>query len=144
MKYILMAAVLALTGPALAAEPAAPTSPAPAATQTVSLDQLRQMLLGTWQRDDETAFTRELATGGTVIDRFEGDDTATTRGTWQLVKGDALLPDRAGHKPPADSVFLQLSQNGEQALFNVVAVNAQAMQVIDIGSGKTFRFSRLK
>ncbi|HEY1708085.1 MAG TPA: hypothetical protein VGG10_07455 [Rhizomicrobium sp.] len=135
MKNIVIALGLTFAiVPAFAADPATPPD----------IAQMKAVLVGTWQRNDDGRFTRELDGNGTETDRYDGDDSATIQGTWALVKGDALAPDRKGHKAPADAVFLMLSQNGDAALFGITALNPQSLTLLNLAGGNSIGFSRLK
>lgn len=42
-------------------------------------------MYGTWESTEDAKFTREFRSDGTVIDRYEGDASATATGTWSVV-----------------------------------------------------------
>jgi hypothetical protein len=131
---------LALYAPAYAADPA----PTPVAAPVIDLAAVKRTLTGTWQNSADTRFTRQFNADGTVIDRYEGDDSATIHGTWIVVKGDSFPLDRRGQKPPPDAVFLQLMQNGDGILLQIAALDPQTLRVVNIISGRDTLFLRLK
>ncbi len=123
--------------PAPAAQPAAPAA-------TISIDQIRRMMAGTWQNLAEPRFTRELNADGTSVDRYEGDDTATSFGNWKLVAGSALPPDLAARKLPAEGVYMTLAEHGDIYLFALTAVDPQSLEMINLDLKQRLSFARLK
>jgi hypothetical protein len=132
--FLVLALGLASLGPAAAAENA----------QQVNVEQIRRGLTGTWQSLDDTRFTRQLNADGTSVDRYEGDESATSAGSWKLVEGTALPPDLAARKLPAEGFYLTLTEHGDLYLFALTALNPQAMEVINLDRKQTLSFVRLK
>src|SRR5256885_17172899 len=98
MKAVVLSMGLML---AVASAATASTSdPAPAASSTVNLEQLRSSLVGTWQNIADPGFTRELKPDGTATERYEGDDRATSTGPWFLFSGSAPPPELVARKLP--------------------------------------------
>src|SRR5437762_14124343 len=83
------------------------------ATQQVTLDQIRQAMIGTWQNLADPGFTRQFNPDGSSVDRVEGDDSATSVGSWALINGAALPPELAARKLPAEGVYMTLSEHGD-------------------------------
>lgn len=113
-------------------------------TQTISLDQIKQMMIGTWQNLADPGFTRQFNPDGSSIDRVEGDDSATTVGQWALVSGAALTPYLAARKLPAEGVYLTLSEHGDSYVFALLQVDAQSIQMINVDRKLKLEFARLK
>jgi hypothetical protein len=139
---VFLGLAMAAVAPAHAGDPAPPATEAPAAS--VDLTAIKRMLVGTWQNNADTGFTRQFNADGTMTDRYEGDDSATIHGTWIVRKGNSFPADLRGHKPPPDAVFLQLMQNGDGILLQLAALDPQAMRVVNIMSGRDTLFLRLK
>jgi hypothetical protein len=116
---------------------------APAAQQ-VTLDQIRQLMIGTWQNLADTGFTRQFNPDGSAVDRVEGDDSATSVGTWTLINGAALPPELAARKLPAEGVYMTLSEHGDFYLFALVQIDPQSMQMVNIDRNLKLSFARLK
>jgi hypothetical protein len=131
----LLALALFFSGPAHAAQPAAPPD----------LNMVRTALAGTWQSTDDTKFTRELDADGKAIDRYDGDTSATTGGRWTIF---------FGNKPPAgtttgrafqpDVVYLRLDQNGDVLLFALAGLSRSDMKMVYLERGNLLSFVRLK
>ncbi|HEX2592426.1 MAG TPA: hypothetical protein VHL34_13070 [Rhizomicrobium sp.] len=139
IRHLLAAIVIATTIPA-----AAYAADAAGQTATISLDQLKGMMVGTWQNLDETGFTRQLNADGTCIDRFEGDASATSSGVWMLYDGRALPPFLAARKLPAEGVYMTLSEHGDLYTFALTAFSPQSLQMINIDRKMRLSFGRLK
>ena len=79
---------------------------------------LAQTLIGTWQSDGDSRFTRSFDVDGTVTDRYEGDESATTKGKWRLFTGK-------NRDPLLDSVvkgltYLRIDNSGDVTFYVVV------------------------
>jgi len=133
----LAATLLATAQPALAAEPAP-------AQQTITLDQIARLMIGTWQSNDDARLVREFRPDGTSIDIYEGDDSGPSPGAWSLFNGTSPPKDMAWRKLPTDAVYLKLSSRGDIYLFALTAVNPQTMQMINVDRRQQVTFSRLK
>ena len=129
--------VLAMAGvwPARAAE---------ATTPQINIEQIRRGMTGTWQSLEDTRFTRQLNADGTSVDRYEGDDTATSAGSWRLLEGVALPPDLAARKLPPEGVYMTLTEHGDRYLFALTALDPQSMEIINIDRKQKLSFVRLK
>lgn len=114
------------------------------ATQQVTLDQIRQLMIGTWQNLADTGFTRQFNPDGSSVDRAEGDDSATSAGTWTLISGAALPPQLAARRLPAEGVYVTLSEHDDFYLFALVQIDAQSMQMVNIDRNLKLSFARLK
>jgi hypothetical protein len=66
------------------------------ANEEVSTVQSSMDLAGTWRSKEDARFIRVFMVDGTVTDRYEGDESATMSGTWNVVedpsKEQAELP----------------------------------------------------
>ena len=114
------------------------------ATQQVSLDQIRRLMIGTWQNLADPGFTRQFNSDGSSVDRVEGDDTATSAGTWTLINGAALPPQLAARRLPAEGVYMTLSEHGDSYLFALIQIDPQSMQMVNIDRNLKLSFARLK
>lgn len=129
----LVAVALLFAASARAAQPVPPPD----------LVQLHAALAGTWQSTDDTKFTREFDADGKAIDRYEGDNSATTPGHWTIF---------LGAKPPAgttrafqpDVVYLRLDQNGDVLLFALTGLTRSDMKMVYLERGNLLSFVRLK
>lgn len=57
-------------------------------------------VVGSWRSTEDPNFTREFSANGTITDRYEGIEEATTTGTWEVVAASSLstlgLPEIEG------------------------------------------------
>lgn len=115
-----------------------------AAPAPLTLGDIKQMMIGTWQSTDDTRFTRELDADGTAIDRYDGDASATVPGNWTLFSGDAVPADVGGHKFEPDGIYLEVQQNGDTLLFALTHADRASMQIVYLERGNKLSFTRLK
>ena len=108
--------------PALALAKCAAASPTTAETSAVG-----RLLVGTWQLTGDAKFTRTLAADGTATDRYEGDPTLTTTGTWSLFT--SANPDPALDGLAAGKTYLKIKSPKETMFFVVVQVNQSSLQL---------------
>ena len=109
-----------------------------------SLDVIRRALAGTWQSTDDTRFTRELDANGTAIDRYEGDASATTKGTWALFSGSAPPPDAKGKTLTPASTYLEIKEGEDVLFFEMDSLSLQRLSMFYIERGNRLAFTRLK
>lgn len=110
----------------------------------IDLASIANALVGTWQSTDDTKFTREFDAGGRTVDRYEGDDSATTPGHWSLFLGKTPPPALAGQKFDPDSVYLELDQNGDVLLFGMAGLSRSDLKMVYLERGNLMSFTRLK
>jgi hypothetical protein len=122
----------------------APAGAGQSADARPDLDSIRSALAGTWQRSDDTKFTREFDPDGQAIDRYEGDGSATTPGTWIVFSGSAAPRSAAGYKMSPNGIYLELDQNGDQLLFALVGLSRSELRIVSLVQGTALTFVRLK
>lgn len=123
---------------------AIPAAAADQATHTISLDQIKQLMIGTWQNLADPGFSRQFNADGTSVDRVEGDDSATSVGQWTLISGAALPPYLAARKLPAEGVYMTLLEHGDAYVFALTQVDSQTIQMINVDRKLAITFARLK
>jgi hypothetical protein len=126
--------VLLLAGLAKAA-----AAPAPA----VTLEDVRQVLVGTWQSADDTRLTRELDADGRSVERYDGDTSATAQGAWAVFTGKTAPAAFAPYKPAPTGVYLELKENDDVMLYAVSAISLSAVELVYLQDGKPQRFTRI-
>lgn len=131
MKSMFLVLVLALLTPV-------------AALAAPSLGDIRHALVGTWQSTDDTKFTRELSADGVAIDRYEGDSSGVTKGTWIVFDGHTPPPDAKGRDLEPKAIYLELKQDGDTLFFALTGLSSQSLQLIYLERGNQLSFTRLK
>jgi hypothetical protein len=120
-----------------------PASAADAA-KPPDLATLQPAVVGTWQSLDDPKFTRELAADGKVVDRYEGDESATGRGHWLMFLGSAPPPGTTGRAFQKDVVYLRIDENGDVLLFALAGLSRSDMKMVYLERGNLMSFVRLK
>lgn len=134
-------ACLAVATAALFGASALAETPAPA---TVSLDAVRQEMVGTWQSSADTRFTREFDADGRAFDRMLGADDDLVPASWRLFAGTAPPGRFASLKLDAKGVYLEIDRPDDMQLFKLVSVSSSDLQMIDMGQRVLVEYLRLK
>jgi hypothetical protein len=137
----LLAPALALT--LFLCAPAAGAAGAPQASAP-NLATLGAALAGTWQNLGDTRLTREFDADGRTVERYEGDESATTPGRWALFLGNAPPPELSGRKFDPNIIYLKLGQNGDVLLYALVGLSRSDMKMVYLERGNILSFARLK
>ena len=119
-------------------------------TPTVASDPA---LVGLWQSIDDKKFSREFKAdlraeasaqaGGTVEDRYLGNDTATQIGTWVVVDP---TQENTGVSPTdlAGMTVLKLAfPDGQVMYYGVSAVSSDSLTLIYLVRGNTLSFTKV-
>ncbi|MGB8363495.1 MAG: hypothetical protein ACLQUZ_15150 [Rhizomicrobium sp.] len=137
IRHLLVALTLIVFVRAAAAADAPPAPPPNLAT-------LGAALAGTWQSMSDPKLTREFDTDGKTVERYEGDESATTPGRWMLFLGKLPPAGLAGHTFLPNVVYVRLEQNGDVLLFALVGLSRSDMKMVYLERGNVLSFARLK
>jgi hypothetical protein len=104
-----------------------PSVAASAPDSDSSTAAIAQTLIGTWQSEGNSRFTRTFAVDGSVTDRFEGDESSTTKAKWRLF----TAKDR---DPLLDSVvagvtYLRMDNGGDVTFYAIVKADRHHLQL---------------
>lgn len=101
-----------------------------------------EAMVGVWQSVQDSKFTREFQEDGTVIDRYEGDDSATVEGSWYLF----MYPtdERVPFTIQPGVQYLRITMPEEVLYFSVTKVDAADLELVYLGVGDTLQFIRLQ
>ncbi len=99
--------------------------------------------VGKWKSTEDAKFTREFREDGTVTDRYEGDASATSSGTWSQVVNVSAEPVQL----PAvgNATILKLVMDGEAYYFAISAdTTVDKLVLINLGGrGNILSFTRM-
>lgn len=108
---------------------------------TAPNEQATFELSGTWRSKDDSRFVREFGADGTVTDRYEGDDSATIRGSWNFVENpaeeQASLPDMSG----ARVIKIQFLE--EVMYFAITELSENDLSMIYLSGNGSLEFTRV-
>ncbi len=129
--------------------PAGDAAMAPAPEQSVngaamSEDAFAATLAGDWRSKDDAKFTRQFTADGTVTDRYEGMDDATTMGEWEIVSDPSREPILL---PVVKDAKIMRIQFPEEALyFAVTGATATDLSLVYLnGAGNgNLEFTRVR
>lgn len=100
-------------------------------------------MIGTWQNNGDTRFTRELDANGRAFDRVLGEEGDTVPGSWTLFVGSAAPKKFGGLKLDAAGIFLEIDRDGDTYLYQLVRVSRSDMQMIDLEQKLMIVYTRL-
>lgn len=107
----------------------------------VSTVQTSMDLSGTWRSKEDARFVRVFTTDGIVTDRYEGDDSATTTGTWSVVE------DPASERPELvvnGNVQVIKVQFAEEVLyFAIASLTETDLSLIYLSGNGSLEFERV-
>jgi hypothetical protein len=104
-----------------------PSAAASAPDSGSSTAAIAQTLIGTWQSEGNSRFTRTFAVDGSVTDRYEGDESSTTKAKWRLF----TAKDR---DPLLDSVvagvtYLRMDNGSDVTFYAIVKADRRRLQL---------------
>lgn len=110
----------------------------PAASET------SQALVGMWRSKDDSKFTREFRADGTITDRYEGEESATSSGTFMVFTSTMTKPEGVMFDLDADVAYIRAIMDGEGYNFRVSSVSANELELIYMDRGGMLRFERVQ
>lgn len=107
----------------------------------VSTVQSSMDLSGTWRSKEDPRFVRVFNVDGTVIDRYEGDDSATVTGTWNVVEDPAT---ERPELPVIENAQVIKVQFAEEVLYFAIAnLTETDLSMIYLSGNGTLEFTRV-
>lgn len=121
----------------------APTDSAPLESVNGSAmqeEETETKLSGTWQSKEDTKFTREFRSDGTVTDRYEGMTDAMVTGTWSFVD-PALEP--VALPVVKDARVLKIEFPEEALYFALTGVSETDLTLLYLSGNGTLEFTKI-
>ncbi|MBI5456472.1 hypothetical protein HY969_01905 [Candidatus Kaiserbacteria bacterium] len=99
-------------------------------------------IVGTWKSTDDAKFSRTFLADGTVIDKYEGNEDATTEGMWKTFMGT----DAENAPAPLDEgvVYLKITMPEEVLFLSIPKLTADALEMMYLSGGETLKFTRVR
>lgn len=117
-------------------EPAAENGDAAGSTVQTSMD-----LSGTWRSKEDARFVRVFTTDGTVTDRYEGDDSATVTGTWNVVEDPSTERPELPVIEGAQVIKVQFAE--EVLYFAITKLTETDLSMIYLSGNGSLEFTRV-
>lgn len=93
-----------------------------------------------WKSVDDPKFTREFERDATVVDRYEGDEAATSKGLWTLLVSPMSEPPPF---PVQEGVsYIKLSFAEEVLYFSVGKLTETELELVYLDGGEVLRFTK--
>ncbi len=106
-----------------------------------SIEQSAMDLSGTWISKQDARFVRVFTTDGTITDRYEGDDSATVRGTWNVVEDPATERPELVVNEGVQVIKVQFAE--EVMYFAIANLTETDLSLIYLSGNGTLEFSRV-
>jgi len=118
-----------------------PAKPVESQNNDVPNEQISIELTGVWQSTQDTRFVREFRSDGTVTDRYEGMDDATSTGSWNFVED----PSKEQDELPAvhNAKILKIQFPEEVLYFALINLTDTGLTLSYLGRGNTLEFTRV-
>ena len=145
--WILGAVVIVLLAAYFAKITSEDTQSPASGTQAPATQEGDPMMVGTWSSTDDAKFTREFKADGTIVDRYEGDDSATVTGTWMVVDPSKEPVELLG--TPAENlggmtIIKTTWPNGLIMYFGLSSLTEIDLKLIYVGRGNTLSFKKVQ
>lgn len=114
----------------------------PVAEDSIAMDVLNK-ITGLWRSVDDSRFTREFRSDGTVADRYEGDEAATAGGVWNLFTKDVPDPGFEGNLED-DAVYVKIIMDGQNFHYKVDKLTASELEMPYLDRGGVLKFIKVK
>lgn len=108
------------------------------------LDAVRHALVGTWQNNEDTRFTREFAADGTAVDRYADDPRSAAKGIWTVFNGNAPPAEAKSYPMIPEATYLEIRQNGDVLIYGLESLTTQSLEMVYLQRGNRLSFARLK
>lgn len=108
----------------------------------LSASDITANIIGMWKSSDDTKFTRSFSVDASVVDAYEGNDSATVEGRW------AVFTAPEGEPPPfqipAGTIYLKISSVEEVLYFKVLKLDAETLELAYLDGNGVQKFLRQK
>ncbi len=147
LKYVLILIALVIVAGGLmyvlrlgdpAATSAEADDPGAVKTQDSSSD-----LIGVWRSTQDPKYTREFEASGAVIDRYEGDESATATGTWSVFTA-ADAPDGLPFEIRGSDRYVLITSDGEALHFRIADASENQLELVYMDRGGVLTFVRVR
>jgi len=99
-------------------------------------------MMGVWRSGDDPKLTREFREDGVVIDRHEGDASATKKGIWGAFTAD-MAPAGSAAGLTSGVVYVQMTFK-DASLYFVVSRAADTLELVSLDGGEQSNFTRVR
>lgn len=107
----------------------------------VSTEDTAFSLAGTWQSTEDARFIRIFSADGSVTDRYEGDDSATISGSWNVV--DDPNAEQAELPEVTDARVIKIQFPEEVMYFAITELTASDLSMIYLSGNGSLEFTRV-
>lgn len=128
--------------PAIASDEKIELKSSDSATEIKPSATVARDIVGRWKSTDDAKFTREFAADSTVVDKYQGDESATMQGMWKIFSRSngemAPFPLQDG------IVYLKISTPEEVLFFRISRITSDSLEMTYLDSGGTLKFIKVR
>ena len=99
-------------------------------------------LTGTWKSVEDSRFIRTFSEDGTVTDQYEGDESATVSGSWNVVENPNAEQPEFASLNGMRAIKIQFPE--EVLYFAVVKLTDDTLELSYLARGNTLAFTRVR
>ncbi|MES2931279.1 MAG: hypothetical protein V4682_01095 [Patescibacteria group bacterium] len=118
-----------------------PAEMSPEASGEVSTVQSSMDLSGTWRSKEDARFVRVFNVDGTITDWYEGEDSATVAGTWNVVEDPAS--EQAGLATVEGAQVIKVQFPEEVMYFAITTLTETDLSMIYLSGNGSLEFERV-
>ncbi|PIR86490.1 hypothetical protein COU13_00640 [Candidatus Kaiserbacteria bacterium CG10_big_fil_rev_8_21_14_0_10_43_70] len=101
---------------------------------------LEEAIIGAWRSTDDENFTRKFDSNGTVTDTYDGQDLATSVGSWVILYD---LSEEPANLPLIEgATYLKILFAEEALYFTISEISSNTLQLIYLDRGGALNFER--
>ncbi len=102
--------------------------------------RVKDQLLGIWQSNEDSKFTREFMDTGLVIDRYHGNASATTKGEWSFVMDTSKEPVQL---PAISGITVLKIIMGESMYFSVQEISTSSLSIMYLQGNRVQTYTKV-
>jgi len=107
---------------------------------TIDGVEFEKDIVGMWRSTDDAKFTREFHGNGGVVDRYEGDDRATSVGEWAIIADPTAEPVQL--PVIKEATYLRIVFAEETLYYTVSELARDTLQLVFLDRGGALNFER--
>jgi len=100
-------------------------------------------LIGLWESDDDSLFTREFFEDS-VIDRYNSDEDVETIGVWEYVSAEEVVEKGFPNMGDIAVIKIQFTEDPEPLYFSIVATGEDKVSMVFLSGNGVLNFTKIE
>jgi hypothetical protein len=97
-----------------------------------------------WKSNSDPKFTREFMVDGTVYDRYEGDDSATTKSTWSTFTAKDPDPGATMYLDESAYYLAIRDEQSDPFIFAIISNTESSLSLLYMNRGGIQEYTKVK